>query len=123
MECSYGNSRSPSRAGSGGFTLTEIMIVVAIIGLLATLAVPELFRVRDRTWMKKCVNNLRLLQEAKYQYSIENTVPSTTVPGEEDIGIYIRGGRIPDEPAGGFYTIKSIEEDPVCNTGLEGHKL
>ena len=56
----------------GGFTLVEIMIVVAIIGLLSAMAIPSFARARDSSREKTCVNNLRQIDGAKDQYALEN---------------------------------------------------
>jgi prepilin-type N-terminal cleavage/methylation domain-containing protein len=55
-----------------GFTLVEIMIVVAIIALLASIAVPGFLRARKRAQASRVVNDLRLIDSAVDQYAIEN---------------------------------------------------
>ena len=54
-----------------GFTLVEIMIVVAIIALLAAIAVPGFLRARKRSQASKIINDLRLISSAMDQYAIE----------------------------------------------------
>ncbi len=56
-----------------GFTLVEIMIVVAIIALLAAIAVPGFLRARKRSQASKILNDLRLISSAVDQYAIEAT--------------------------------------------------
>jgi prepilin-type N-terminal cleavage/methylation domain-containing protein len=63
------NRRSSGRAG---FTLVEIMIVVAIIALLAAIAVPGFLRARKRSQASKIINDLRMLDAAMDQYAIES---------------------------------------------------
>ena len=55
----------------GGFTLVEIMIVVAIIALLAAIAVPGFLRARKRSQASRIINDLRLIDSAVDQYAIE----------------------------------------------------
>jgi prepilin-type N-terminal cleavage/methylation domain-containing protein len=65
----------------GGFTLVEIMIVVAIIALLAAIAVPGFLRARKRAQASRILNDLRLIDSAVDQYAIENSkVTGTIVP-------------------------------------------
>ena len=55
----------------GGFTLVEIMIVVAIIALLAAIAVPGFLRARKRSQASRILNDLRMIDSAVDQYAIE----------------------------------------------------
>jgi prepilin-type N-terminal cleavage/methylation domain-containing protein len=59
-----------------GFTLVEIMIVVAIIALLAAIAVPGFLRARKRSQASKILNDLRMISGAVDQYAIENSKKS-----------------------------------------------
>jgi prepilin-type N-terminal cleavage/methylation domain-containing protein len=59
-----------------GFTLVEIMIVVAIIALLAAIAVPGFLRARKRSQASRIINDLRLIDSAIDQYAIETSKKS-----------------------------------------------
>lgn len=56
---------------TAGFTLVEIMIVVAIIGMLAAIAVPAFMKARNTARRSACVNNLRLIEAAKDNYAVD----------------------------------------------------
>jgi len=60
-----------TRSSRKGFTLVEIMIVVAIIALLAAIAVPGFLRARKRSQATRILNDLRMIDSAVDQYAIE----------------------------------------------------
>jgi prepilin-type N-terminal cleavage/methylation domain-containing protein len=75
-----------------GFTLVEIMIVVAIIALLAAIAVPGFLRARKRSQASKILNDLRMISGAVDQYAIENSKKSDDVVDVLDWTKYIKVG-------------------------------
>lgn len=80
-----------------GFTLTELMIVVTIIGLLATLAMPLFVKARDNSRLGVIYRNLREIDCAKEQWAMErNKATGVIVNGLSDLSDYFRHGRIND---------------------------
>src|SRR4051794_36700618 len=76
----------------GGFTLVEIMIVVAIIALLAAIAVPGFLRARKRSQASRIINDLRLIDSAVDQYAIENNKKSGDIVNTVDWTAYLKKG-------------------------------
>ena len=74
----------------GGFTLVEIMIVVAIIALLAAIAVPGFLRARKRSQASKIINDLRMIDSAMDQYAIEYAKKSGDPIAVEDWTNYVK---------------------------------
>jgi prepilin-type N-terminal cleavage/methylation domain-containing protein len=77
-----------------GFTLVEIMIVVAIIALLASIAVPGFLRARKRSQAVRILNDLRLLDGAVDQYAIETNKLGGTNPAFSDLKVYLKKGAV-----------------------------
>jgi len=76
----------------GGFTLVEIMIVVAIIALLAAIAVPGFLRARKRSQASRIINDLRLIDSAVDQYAIETNKKSGDLVKVTDWTNYLKKG-------------------------------
>lgn len=101
---------------NGGFTLVEIMIVVAIIGLLAAIAIPNFVKARNASQRAACVANLRTIDGAKATWSLEQRKTNTDVPTDADLfgpTTYIR--EKPSCPAGGAYSINQVDAKPTCS--------
>ena len=130
MPISQTHSVRPTRA----FTLVEIMIVVLIIGILLSIAIPNFISARESSRAKACVDILAQVNSAKMQCSIENklAVDSTatfsldgmtpSVPGPNGNyqlvtygtnSSYMHG--IPRCPAGGSYSAGTVVTAPTCN--------
>lgn len=112
-----------------GFTLVEIMIVVAIIGLLAAIAIPNFVKARTTSQANACINNLRQYDGAVQQYALENKLASTATYTMSVLKPYIKldsTGNLPSCPANGSYSNGStVTNPPTCSLSTQSpaHKL
>jgi prepilin-type N-terminal cleavage/methylation domain-containing protein len=113
----YRNNRS-----SSGFTLVEIMIVVAIIGLLAAIGIPNFIRARKTAQKNLCINNLRIIDGAVQELRLER--PSDPVDKAHItpyLGRELPGGFFPQCPNGGTYQYfnSKVECTYAADSGFE----
>jgi prepilin-type N-terminal cleavage/methylation domain-containing protein len=110
---------------SQGFTLVEIMVVVAILALLLAIIIPNYMRARANAQASGCINNLTKIEDATSQFALEKglkTGDPITYP--DDLTAYIKlnsAGSVPTCPAGGDYTVDSSGDRPKvdCSLGSE----
>lgn len=76
----------------GGFTLVEIMIVVAIIALLAAIAIPNFLRARKRSQATRVLEDLRMIDAAIDQYAIETVKTTGATVSWTDVKAYLKTG-------------------------------
>ena len=106
------------------FTLVEIMIVVAIIGLLAAIAIPNFIKAREASQKNACIANLKQIDGAKNTWALENKAVNSTVVTTANLygpTLYIRDE--PTCPANGTYTLGVVSDKPVCSFSTVGHTL
>ncbi len=111
-----------------GFTLIEIMIVVVLIGLLSTIALPNWVRARTNSQTTTCINNLRQVDAAKQQWALETKQATNAVPIFSDLTPYLKSVFVC--PAGGngasfanSYTINDVGTKPACQISPTTHLL
>ena len=97
-----------------GFTLVEIMIVVAIIGLLAAIAIPNFVKARERAQTEACIANLRQIEGASQVWAVDTGASdAATVTFTNLVPDYIR--TTPICKGGGAYNLTTVSARPTCN--------
>ena len=116
------------KQNGAGFTLLEIMIVVALIGLLATIATPTWVNARTRSQTNSCVNNLRQIEAAKQQWALDTKQGANVVVTYDEISPYLKNAvSCPtagtDTSFSGSYDPRDVGNPVVCKISPVTHVL
>ncbi|HEY5653405.1 MAG TPA: type II secretion system protein [Pontiella sp.] len=111
-----------------GFTLVEILVAVAIMGLLTIIVIPSLSKARSSARAKICVKNLLQMEAAKEMaamyYGWPNNAGYGRVPSWRDkCDSFMKGEKRPVCPSGYEYFYNSLETASTCQSGFEGHVI
>ena len=91
------------------------MIVVAIIGMLAAISIPNFVRARTQAQTTACIANLKQIEGAKQSWAVENRKGSADVPTDNDLfgpNLYIK--KKPNCPGGGTYALNAVQTAATC---------
>jgi len=99
---------------NAGFTLLEIMIVVAIIGMLAGISTPNFIKARETSQLQAIINNLRVLESSKDQWAIEQKQGDGAQPLDTDLMPYLKTLAMPAPVVRETYNINPIGTLPTA---------
>jgi len=98
-------------------TVPEFVLVLVVVLLLASIAIPNFIRARTRPSLSLCILNLKQIEGAKEQWALENKLTRGTPTGEGALNDYLKNSVLPQCPAGGAYTLGAVGTPPTCSMG------
>ena len=111
-----------SKAHDHGITLVELVIVMAFLGLLAAMVVPNFVKIRGQPSGMPCIINLQTIEGAKGIWALEMKKSTNDVPLDRDLfGPDKCITSKPRCPAGGTYKLGAVKDKPTCT--VAGHTL
>lgn len=108
------------------FSLIEVLTVVAVVGMMAAIALPNLLKARQTAQRETCISNLRSLDKAIQQWGTENKKAANDTYSLSDatLTLYFKGSQLPICPAGGTYSAAAnLAGTPTCSHSDIGHTL
>jgi prepilin-type N-terminal cleavage/methylation domain-containing protein len=118
------------KSGKRGFSLVEVLIVVTVLGLLASVAVPTMVKARDSARSNTCISNLKKIDEAKQQWASDNKQLATATPATSDLigpTRYLKASPLcPLDSTQTFensYFVGNVSQNPACLKDAINHTL
>ena len=105
------------------FTLVEIMIVVAIIGLLVAIAVPGFMKARSTTLQNMCIEGLRMVDHSAQQYAMDKGLSDGDAIAADVLAPYMKDGKMPTCKGTAIAQPANVGDKPVCPNTIAGHVL
>ena len=106
------------RSTTGAFTFVEIMIVTGLIGMLATIAIPNFLRSRTEARKQICIENLSQIESAKQLWGLDSGKGNGALPDDTQLAEYLK--RQPLCPGGGTYEVNPLGRPATCT--IPGHE-
>lgn len=105
-----------------GFTLIEIMVVVAIVGLIASIGIPNFLKAREAAQTRACISNLKTIDDAKQLWALDSKKNPNDTPTQGDlVGTSAYPKKMPVCPTAGTYSFEEVGSFPTCTQ--TGHTL
>ena len=116
------------RIRTRGFTLVEMMIVVALVGLLSVIAIPNWVHARATSQTSACINNLRQIFGATQQWGIDFRKAPDAPVTPDDVLPYLKSAVVcpaggPNGTFGGTYSLTTVSNLPTCRVVPADHFL